>query len=238
MVTASQHTQEELVQGRHTVRHHWKGRDEESVTCLIRKHSIGATCGRSTSVEFKTGDLNMYRKSEGQGASLDLTTKCCGICIRDSNGSGNWKSTKCERLRDSGSHGVGRSSLRACSRQQQGFAEISGRRRARSKAGADDHDPELEQPLVRLQSCCNHEDNAITEAGTEAVRTTSIEDRGSSHQPEAEPAALLDDARMRRNLGRTPDPRVRFVGHLAGPSGRASKIKESNSGRSGSKFWT
>ena len=34
-------------------------------------------------------------------------------------GSGNWKSTTCERLRDSGSQGVGRSCLRAYSRPVQ-----------------------------------------------------------------------------------------------------------------------
>ena len=103
---------------------------------------------------------------------------------------------------------------------QRGFIDISGRRRARSEAGADDHDNKLVQPLVRARktpavlSETTQTMQHQTEAGTEAVRTTSIDDSGSSHQPEAEPTTPLEDAWMRRTPVRTPDPRVRLVGHL------------------------
>ena len=91
----------------------------------------------------------------------------------------------------------------SCGTAAGGSWSCRGRRQARSEAIT----PELDQPLFRARTypAVLSETMQImqhpTEAGTEAVRTMSIEDGGSSHQPEAEPATQLEDAWMRRNQG-------------------------------------
>ena len=113
----------------------------------------------------------------------------------------------------------------------------------RSEAGVDDHDPELEQPLVQAEnapavpSATTQIMQHPAEAGTGAVRTTGIEDRCCSHQPEAEPATPLEDARMRRNPVRTAGPGDRLVGHLRSRTGSGAASSVAERERSRSRFW-
>ena len=63
-------------------------------------------------MEFKAGDLIMYRKAEGPrwhgpGRIIGFDHKCCGPYIRGPSGSGSRKSATGERVRDFGSHGAG-----------------------------------------------------------------------------------------------------------------------------------
>ena len=140
-----------------------------------------------------------------QGASLELTTKCCGHCSRelqwqwqldedDLRASQRFLPIWCRVI-------VSPSVLSTISqpaRQQHGFVNISGRRRARSEAGADDRALELERPHVRVRTAAAvpSESMQIMQRPTEAVLTTSVEEGGSPHQPEAEPATLLEDEWM------------------------------------------
>ena len=78
--------------------------------------------------------------------------------------------------------------------QQQGFVDISGRRRMRSEVDTGDQDEELEQPLVRARTApaASSESPQLEQrslvTGVEVRRTTSAEGEGESRQPEAEPA--------------------------------------------------
>ena len=89
--------------------------------------------------------------------------------------------------------------------QQQGFVDISGRRRMRSEVDAGDQDEELEQPIVRARTApaASSETPQLEQrplaAGIDVGRTTSAEGEGESQQPEAEPATPLEDAWMLRN---------------------------------------
>ena len=98
-------------------------------------------------MEFKAGDLVMYRKAEGprlHGSSSVLITTCCGPCIRGPQ----WQWQQEERGRRTCqrfclAHTVlgDRISERTLDHfraagQQQGFVDISGRRRMRSEVEA------------------------------------------------------------------------------------------------------
>ena len=134
--------------------------------------------------------------------------------------------------------------------QQQGFVDISGRRRMRSEVDAGDQDEELEQPIVRARTAPaafsetpQMEQRSLT--GIDVGRTTSAEGEGESQQPEAEPATPLEDAWMRRNPDGVPDPGIRLVGHLRERPGSAaassvvdrersrSRVHEEGDGRGG-----
>ena len=112
--------------------------------------------------------------------------------------------------------------------QQQGFVDISGRRRMRSEVEAGEQDEEPEQPPVRARTApAASSDSPQLEqrssvAGVEVGRTTSAEGEGESQQPEAEPATSLEDAWQRRNPNGAPDPGIRLVGHLTGRPGSAA----------------
>ena len=81
--------------------------------------------------------------------------------------------------------------------QQQGFVDVSGRRRMRSEVDTGDQDEELEQPLVRARTALaasseipQLEQRSLV-TGVDVARTTSTEGEGESQQPEAEPATPL-----------------------------------------------
>ena len=104
--------------------------------------------------------------------------------------------------------------------QQQGFVDISGRRRMRSEVGTGDLDEELEQPLVRARTApaASSESPQLERrslvTGVEVGRTTRDQGKRESQQPEAEPATPLEDAWMRRNPDGAPNPGIRLVGHF------------------------
>ena len=124
--------------------------------------------------------------------------------------------------------------------QQQGFVDISGRRRARTEVEAGDQDEELEQPIVRVRTtpAASLETPQLEQrplvTGIDVGRTTSAENEGESQQPEAEPATPLEDAWIRRNPDGAPDPGIRLVGHLRGRPGSAaaSSVVDGESSRS------
>ena len=84
--------------------------------------------------------------------------------------------------------------------QQQGFVDVSGRRRMRSEMEAGDQDEELKQPIVRARTApaASSETPQLEQrpsvAGIDVGKTTSAEGEGESQQPEAEPATPLEDA--------------------------------------------
>ena len=153
---------------------------------------------------------------------------------RDPSGSGSRKSAAGERVRDLAHMELGdRISERTIDQfraagQQQGFVDISGRRRMCSEVEVGEQDEELEQPLLRARTApaASSESPQLEQrssiAGVEVGRTTSTEGEGESQQPEAEPATPLEDAWMRRNLDGAPDPGIRLVGHLRGRPGPAA----------------
>ena len=75
--------------------------------------------------------------------------------------------------------------------QQQGFVDVSGRRRVRSEVEAGDQDEDLEQPIVRARTApaASSETSQLEQrpsvAGIHVERTTSAEGEGESQQPEA-----------------------------------------------------
>ena len=156
-------------------------------------------------MEFKAGDLIMYRKAEGPrwhgpGRIIGFDHKVLwtlhqgtpvGVAAgraRPANVSeilahmvlGDRISERIDQFRAAG--------------QQQGFVDISGRRRMRSEVEAGEHDKELEQPPVRARTApaASSESPQLEQrssvAGVEVGRTTSAEGEGESQQPEAEPA--------------------------------------------------
>ena len=203
-----------------------------------------------TGMEFKAGDLIMYRKAEGprwhgpghvigfdlkvlwtlhQGTPVAVTTGRA----RPANVSeilahmvlgDRVSKRKVDQFRAAG--------------QQQGFVDISGRRRTRSEVETGEQDEELEQPPVRARTAqvASSESPQLerrsSAAGAEVGRTTSAEGEGESQQPEAEPATPLGDAWLRRNPSGTPDPGIWLVGHLRGRPGSAAESSVADRERS------
>ena len=190
-------------------------------------------------MEFKAGDLIMCRKAEGPrwhgpGASSVLITKCCGPYIIGPR----WQWQQEERGDRISERTIDQ--LRAAE-QQQGFVDISGRRRMRSEVEAGKQDEELEQPPVRARTTptASSEGPQLEQrssvAGVEVGRTTSAEGEGESQQPEAVPATPLEDAWLRRNPDGAPDPGIRLVGHLRGRPGSAAASSVADRERSKSR---
>ena len=146
-------------------------------------------------VEFKAGDLIMYRKAEGPrwrgpgriiGFDLRvLWTLHQGTPVAVATGR-----ARPANVSEILAHMVQGDRLSertneqfTAAGQQQGFVDISGRRCVRSESG---------------------------------------EGEGESQQPEAEPATPLEDAWMRRNPDGATDPGIRLVGRLTGRPGSAA----------------
>ena len=204
-------------------------------------------------MEFKAGDVNMYRKAEGPRwhgprriIGFDnkvLWTLHQGTPVAVATGRARPATVSeilvhmllgdrvSERTIDQ---------FRAAG-QQQGFVDISGRRRARSEVEADEQDEEPEQSPVRArinpaESSENPQpEQRLPGAGVEVRRTTSVEDEGEFQQPEAEPATPLEDSWQRRNPNVSPDPGVRHVGHLRGRPGSAAASSVADRERSRSR---
>ena len=111
----------------------------------------------------------------------------------------------------------------------------------RSEVEAGEQDEELEQPPVRARTApaassqSPQLEQRSSVAGVEVGRTTSAEGEGESQQPEAEPATPLEDAWLRRNPDRAPDPGIRLVGHLRGRPGSAAASSVADRERSRSR---
>ena len=157
-----------------------------------------------------------------QGASSVLITKCCGPYITPvAVSAGRARLANVPEIVAHMVLGV-RISERTIDQfraagQQQGFVDISGRRRMLSEAEDGEQDEELEQPPGASSDSPQLEQRSLV---TGIVgRTTSAEGEGKSQQPEAEPATPLEDAWLRRNPDGAPDPGIRLVGHLMGGPG-------------------
>ena len=80
--------------------------------------------------------------------------------------------------------------------QQQGFVDISGRRRARTEVEAGDQDEELEQPIVRARtapaassetSAAGNSDHWLQELMLEEPRALKVKVSPSSRRPNQQP---------------------------------------------------
>ena len=203
-------------------------------------------------MEFKAGDLIMYRKAEGPrwhgpGRIIGFDNKVLWTLhqvtpvavvigrVRPANASeilahmvlGDRVSKRTfDQFRAAG--------------QQQGFVDISGRRRTRSEVETGEQDE-------RTRAACESENSApvassespqleqrSSAAGVEVGRTTSAEGEGESQQPEVEPTTPLEDDWLRRNPSGAPDPGIRLVGHLRSRprSAAASSVADRERSRS------
>ena len=180
-------------------------------------------------MEFKAGDLIMYRKAEGprwhgSGRIIGFDHKVLWTLHQGTPVPVAVGRARPANVSEILAHMVlgDRISERTIDQfraagQQQGFVDISGRRRMRSEVEAGEQDEELERPLVRarIAPATSSESPQLEQrssvAGVEVGRTTSAEGEGESQQPEAEPATPLEDAWMRRNPDGAPDPGIRRI---------------------------
>ena len=203
-------------------------------------------------MEFKAGDLIMYRKAEGSrwhgpGRIIGFDHKVLWTLHQGTPVAVATGRARPANVSEILAHMVlgDRVSERTIEQfraagQQQGFVDVSGRRRMRSEVDTGDQDEELEQPLVRARTAPaasskipQLEQRSLV-TGVDVERTTSAEGEGESQQPEAEPATPLEDAWMRRNPDGAPDPGIRLVGHLRGrpASAAASSVVDREGSRS------